>query len=444
MKKLFSLSIIALLFAMNTNTFAQNVNVTPNPATYATLQAAFAGINGGLHGAGAVTVTIVNSTVEAASASLLGGVFASCLIIPQGAITVQGNFNASVIDLNGADNVVIDGLNASGNSLTIVNPNAGTGANGVQCSNGATNNQIRNITCVGLGAIGGTNGGRGVNIGQSIAGTGGNNDNLIENVTTNGFRRGIQNFGTATLFINERTTIRGCKIKNFTSLGIFIGSEVSDNLVENNEVFYDASVQNDVGAGGTRGINIQGCGMNIVRKNWIHDMSGTLTGGFFGVIAIPVAFTAPLLSPRTTVEVSNNMVAMNNCISTAGFIYGIYFGHPTGGAPFTAKAYYNSIRIAGATDVATAADAYCLSSFLDASVGQDSIKFYNNVSKNDRSGGTTASLFLAQVIIDPASSLEADHNVAFTTDTTVRGWDAAYTTSLYRGLVGMELYKDTL
>lgn len=443
MKKLFSLSVIALLFAMNINSFAQNVNVTPNPATYATLQAAFAGINGGLHGAGAVTVTIINNTTEAGSAILNGGVIASCLIIPQGARTVTGNFNASVIDLSGADNVVIDGLNASGNSLTIVNPNAGTNANGVQCSNGATNNQIRNITCVGLGAIGATNGGRGVNIGQSLSGTGGNNDNLIENVTTNGFRRGIQNFGTAGLHVNERTTVRGCKIKNFTSLGIFIGSEVRDNTVEMNEILHDAAVPND--PAGQRAINIQGLGNNVVRRNWVHDLTGTVAGGFIGIITIPILFTAPIVSPPTSIEISNNMIALNSCISSATFIYGIF---PTSNAStvnYTCGVYYNSIRIAGSSG-ATDADVECLPVAIDGVAGPSTVKVYNNISKNDRTDGGINSLFVGQFLYYPAAgvTVEADHNVSFTTDTTIRGWDAGYNTSVYRGLGGMELYKDTL
>lgn len=445
MKKLFSLSVIALLFAMNISSFAQNVNVGPvNPQTYLTLQAAFTAINGGLHGAGAIQVSIKGSTVEAASAILQGGVFASCVITPQGAQTVTGNFNASVIDLSGADNVLIDGLNAAGNSLTIVNPNAGTNANGVQCSNGATNNQIRNITCVGLGAAGATAGGRGVSIGQSVSGTGGNNDNLIENVTTNGFRRGIQNFGTAGLHINERTTVRGCKIKNFTSLGIFIGSEVMDNVVEMNEVFHDAAVAND--PAGSRAINIQGLGTNVVRRNWIHDLTGTVAGGFIGIITIPILFTAPIVSPPTSIEISNNMVALNSCISSASFIYGIFPTSNTSTVAYHCKVYYNSIRIAGNSDASLAADIECLPVAIDGVAGPSTVEVYNNISKNDRTGGSTGALFVGQFLYYPVPDVTvlADHNISYTTDTTVRGWDAGYNTSVYRGFGGQELYKDTL
>ncbi|MBV6480078.1 MAG: hypothetical protein HGGPFJEG_02912 [Ignavibacteria bacterium] len=443
MKKLFSLSVIALLFAMNLNSFAQNVNVNPVPATYPTLQAAFAAINGGAHGAGAITVTIVGSTVEPGTATLLGGVFATCIIIPQGPQTVSGNFNASVIDLNGADNVLIDGINTGGHSLTVINPNAGTSANGIQCSNGATNNRIMNLTCVGLGAIGATNGGRGVNIGQSIVGSGGNNDNIIENVTTNGFRRGIQNFGTAGVYINERTTVRGCTIKNFTSLGIFIGSEVSDNTVEMNQVLHDAAVPND--PGGSRAINIQGCGTNIVRRNWIHDLTGTVAGGFIGIITIPVTFTAPIITPVTSIELSNNMVALNSCISTATYVYGIYPTSNANTTNYSCGVYYNSIRIAGSSGT-TDADVECLPIGIDGVAGPSTVKVYNNISKNDRTDGGVNSLFVGQFLYypTPGVTVEADHNISFTTDTTSRGWDAGYNTTVYRGFGGQESYKDTL
>jgi len=444
MKKLFSISVIAVLFfAINTSSYSQNVQVNPFPANYPTLQAAFAAINGGLHGAGAITVDIIGNTAEAGTSQLLGGVFASCLIRPVGAITVQGNFNASIIDLSGADNVVIDGLNTAGNSLTIVNPNAGTSANGIQCSNGATNNIIRNLTCIGLGAVGGTNGGRGINIGQSVSGTGGNNDNLIENVTTNGFRRGIQNFGTAGIHINERTTIRGCTVKNFTSLGIFIGSEVSDNTVEMNQVLHDAAVSND--AAGSRAINIQGCGNNIVRRNWVHDLTGTVAGGFIGIITIPIVFTAPIATPPTTIELSNNMIALNSCISTATFIYGIFPTSNASTVAYTCNVYYNSIRIAGSSG-ATNADVECLPVAIDGVAGPSTVRVYNNISKNDRTDGGTGAFYVGSFLYypEPGVTVEADHNISYTSDTTARGWDAGYSTSVYRGLGGMELYKDTL
>lgn len=446
MNKSFSVLLITILsLTLSGLSYSQNVNVSPTPATYPTLSAAFTAINAGTHGAGAVTVSIVGDVTEAATASLNGGVFTSCSITPSGARTVTGNFNASVISLAGADNVTIDGLNSAGNSLTIVNPNAGTNANGIQCINGALNNIIRKVTAVGLGASGATAGGRGFNIGQSIAGTSGNNDNLIDGCTTNGFRRGIQDFGTAGLFINERTIIRNCKIKNFTSLGVFYGSETRDGLIEGNELFYDAAVANDPGTGGARVIGIQGCGDITVRNNRIHDITGTVAGGFIGIISIPIIFTAPISTPVTTVSVYNNMIALNNCITSATFIYGIYMTSNASTTNYTSNTYYNSVRIGGSSGATAAAVSECIVIAQDGAHGAETSRYYNNISLNDRTDGDATSIHLGSELVSAAGvTLEADHNVAYSSDTTVRGWDAAFNGTIYRGLGGMELYKDTL
>lgn len=442
MKKIFTL-LTVLFLSVSAVSFAQNVNVAPNPATYADLTAAFGAINGGLHGAGAVTVSIVGDFVQAAQANLNGGVFTSCSITPNGARTITANFNGTVINLNGADNVTIDGLNTGGNSLTITNSSTGTNANGVQFANGATFNVIRNTTLNGPGASGATAGGRGVAVGQSVAGTSGNNDNLIENNVTNGFRRGIQNFGTAGLFINERTTIKNNKVKNFTGLGIFVGSEVAGNIVEGNEVFYDAAVPND--AAGVRGINIQGCGTSVVTRNKVYSLSGTVAGGFIGLITIPIKFTAPIVTPATTIDVYNNMFALNNCIVSAPFIYGMYIASNPSTTNYNANIAFNSALIAGSSGTTSAADNEAIVIGVDGAAGPSTVQYYNNVAQNARTGGDTLSLNLGHQLI-PATgvTLLADYNVAYSYDTAAAtGWDAAYNGSVYRNFGGQELYKDS-
>jgi len=443
MKKLFSLLFIAVLtIALNNSAFTQNVNVTPNPATYLTLGAAFTAINAGLHGAGAVAVSIKGNTTEPASAILNGGVFTSCSITPVGPRTVTGNLNLAVIDLNGADNVTIDGLNTGGNSLTVINPNAGTGANGLQCSNGANNNTFRNVTAVGAGAAGATAGGRGFNIGQSTAATSGNNDNTIENCTTNGFRRGVQTFGTAGLFANERTIIRNSTVKNFSHLGIFVGTETRDNLIDGNQVFLD----NPLTPNNTllTGIQLQGSGSQIFRRNKVSSLLGAVAAQITGIITLPLAFTAPLVTPPTTVEVSNNMVALNNSLTTSTFVVGIQITNDPTSTNYTANVYHNSVRIGGSSG-GTAVQTIGALLEQDGTHGPDTCRYYNNLAINERLDGTLTSLHIGSWIV-PASGLtvKADRNVAFSRDTTGRGWDAAYRNTIYNGPVGQQLYQDTL
>lgn len=135
--------------------FSQNVNVNPGAGSYPTLKAAFDAINSGTH-TGAITVDIVANTTETLSAVLNASgsgmaSYTSILIQPAGgaAITVSGNLPvAHLIDLNGADNVTINGLNTGGNSLTISNTGVGTGS-AIRFIADATTNIIQNCTIQG-------------------------------------------------------------------------------------------------------------------------------------------------------------------------------------------------------------------------------------------------------------------------------------------------------
>ncbi len=88
-----------------------------NNADYATLKDAFDAINAGTH-TGVINIGVCGDTTETASAVLnASGVGAAnytlVLITPTGVRTVSGAIVAGspLIDLNGADNVTIDGLN---------------------------------------------------------------------------------------------------------------------------------------------------------------------------------------------------------------------------------------------------------------------------------------------------------------------------------------------
>ena len=99
--------------------------------SYATLKAAFDALNLETTQAGNnITITINAGTYlpnsETAPCVLnqpTTSSWTSLTITPIGAVTVSGAIEAGspLIDLNGADNVTIDGLNASGNSMIIEN-----------------------------------------------------------------------------------------------------------------------------------------------------------------------------------------------------------------------------------------------------------------------------------------------------------------------------------
>ncbi|MGC2627402.1 MAG: hypothetical protein WA269_11225, partial [Candidatus Udaeobacter sp.] len=118
-----------------------------NNADYTTLKAAFDAINAGTH-TGVINIGVCADTTETASAVLnASGVgsanYTLVLITPTGVRTISGAIVAGspLIDLNGADNVTIDGLNSGGNSLTISNTTASAtaGTSTIRLINGAQN-----------------------------------------------------------------------------------------------------------------------------------------------------------------------------------------------------------------------------------------------------------------------------------------------------------------
>jgi hypothetical protein len=123
--------------------------------SYTTLKEAFDKINDGTH-QGAVTIAITANTTESSSAILnasgSGSASYTSVSIQSsggGSRTVSGNLAGSLINLNGADYVTIDGLNSGGNSLTFDNSNTSTSASTIFLTNGATHNILTNCTVLG-------------------------------------------------------------------------------------------------------------------------------------------------------------------------------------------------------------------------------------------------------------------------------------------------------
>ncbi|HNP47652.1 MAG TPA: T9SS type A sorting domain-containing protein [Bacteroidia bacterium] len=159
--------------------------LTPNGA-YATLTAAFTAINARPQNALVITISISANIVEPGTASLIqsAGVWTSLTISPVGgaARSITGAVAGPLIQLNGADNVTINGLNSGGNSLTISNSSTSNQAATIKFVNDATNNLITNCTILGS-SLGVYNAAAdGSVIWFSLAGAGvGNDNNTISN-----------------------------------------------------------------------------------------------------------------------------------------------------------------------------------------------------------------------------------------------------------------------
>ena len=125
---------------------------TLGPTNYADVGSAFAAINAGTH-QGAILVSVTCDTVEPVSAVLnasgTGSAnYTSVTVNPVGTRTVSGTLATSLIDLNGADNVTINGL-GGGNSLTLDNTSTAATASTVHLVGDASNNLVTNCTIKG-------------------------------------------------------------------------------------------------------------------------------------------------------------------------------------------------------------------------------------------------------------------------------------------------------
>ena len=202
------------------NVYGQTTRTVGTGANYAKLQLAFAAINSGAI-TGQIVLQITGSTTETVlpqlNASGTGSAnYTSVLIYPTGSFTISTALNSATIDLNGADNVTIDGrIGGSGtpNSLTIIGTSTGNAATAIRFVNSAENNTIKYCTIKGASAA--TAGG--IILFSTASAGNGNDGNTIDNnkITADAAGKpvnGIYSAGTA-------------------------GRENSGNAITNNEIF---------------------------------------------------------------------------------------------------------------------------------------------------------------------------------------------------------------
>lgn len=218
-------------------------------ASYTTLKGAFDAINAGTHQA-TITIGISGDTTETAPAVLSASgagaaVYTTIGISPTGgaARTISGAIAAGspLIDLNGADNVTIDGLNTGGSSLTIANTtvSATAGTSTIRFIGGATGNVITHSNIQGsssssVATVGGT-----ILISTDAVTTNGNDNNTISN---NDIGPAGANLPTKAVYGLGSTTT--------TAIGN------SGNIINNNNIFdYFGAAVTSAGIATTAGCN---------------------------------------------------------------------------------------------------------------------------------------------------------------------------------------------
>jgi hypothetical protein len=344
MKKIYLL--VISLIAISTSIFSQNVNVTGalvGNGTYPDLGSAFTAINGGAQTGATILVDIVGNTTEAVSAVLnqSAGPWATLTISPSGGAsrTISGNIAGHLIDLNGADDVIIDGLNSGGNFLFIDNSNGGSLTSTIRFVNDANNNTVirTNINGSAGNALG-----SGFGVIYFAGGTvTGNDGNLISTCNITASSGGtplnaIYSSGTSTAIDNANNKVTVCNISDYfsagsASSGLNINSNNSDWTITNNTLYQTATRTYTTGSthsgifitsGSGYFINNNVIGFSAPNATGTTNMIGLSSGSLGGTF--PSAFTVGGVANAT------RFVAIN-CTFTAGGVVSSIQNNTIGG-----------------------------------------------------------------------------------------------------------------
>ena len=236
--------LLVLLFALSMN-MVVNAQVTVSGAhassngTYTKLSLAFTAINGYSQTGNNIVITITSSpTAETGSAILNAGAWTSLKIYPTApTLSISGSVGGPLIDLNGADNVTIDGsLNQSGSAVDLTISNTNTGGVptcAIRFHNDATYNTVK--YCLIKGSSNGGN--SGIVYFSTTTVSLGNSYNTIDNnqITNAGSRpiNAIYSNGT-NIHPNIANIVSNNNIYNFLnpgnrSCGILLASHSADN-----------------------------------------------------------------------------------------------------------------------------------------------------------------------------------------------------------------------
>jgi hypothetical protein len=407
---------------------------TPGPTDYATLQLAVDAINNGTH-QGAITVSIVANTTEVAAVVLNSSgagsaSYTSINIRPvNDGVTIAGPTvtGRGLIELNGADNVTIDGDNPNtagiNRNLTITNTAANTVtftsviriALAATIVNSADNDTIKNLNLIGSAT------GRNIT-GATGAGT---ENNVFGIVATSGGSTVSQTTAPTALASATATVGAGATATNLTisnnsivtvarAIGaqgaattVFPGLTISNNTIGNPTAGAVDQVY-------SQGVTASGSANGVISGNtiWIE--------GFNEASASTHAIDVGLLSANTTgITVERNVVARtennspatwpayginlgggNNHVIRNNFVRGISTDQVAGTGAFSTtfgsfgirvgsgtghKVYHNSVHLVGAIGGTT--NTLLTAAFGIVATGQTGCDVRDNIFSNQLTGG---------------------------------------------------------
>ena len=288
--------------ALNAQKVTVRATAGADSTDYTTLNGAFSAINLGTH-KGIITIKVKESTTEGASASLNASgsgsaSYSSVKIYPTSSgLTISGNLTSPIINLNGADNVTIDGrVNATGLTIDMTISNISNSAGGttsaIRFINGATNNTVR--YCIIKAST--TNTVTGILYFSTSTGTSGNSSNIIDHneITNAGGSRPVNAITSdgSTSYYNSSNTISNNNIHDVLNAnpnpGFIIklgiggdgGQSYNDAWTISGNSFYDTQDYTITSGNNMRIIYIYADGGNgfIISNNYFGG-SAPLCGG---------------------------------------------------------------------------------------------------------------------------------------------------------------------
>ncbi|MCX6231699.1 MAG: T9SS type A sorting domain-containing protein [Bacteroidetes bacterium] len=444
MKKIFSFLMMVVFTGLS-----WGQTLVGSGQTYTTLKSAFDAINNGTI-TGAVVLQLTSSTTETASAVLnaSGGTasYTSVSIYPTGSgYSISGSIAGALIDLNGADNVTIDGrVNQSGNkNLSIINNDAGSLASTIRFINDATNNVIKYTTIKGST----TSNTCGVVYFTTSTAVLGNDNNLLNYCDvcdgTTKPRYLISSNGTTSLD-NSGNTISNCNLYNFdgssNAAGIYISTAstnwtISGNSIYQTTAYAGSASSNSYGIYITSGDNyninsnfIGGSSPNCGNTAW--TVNGTAATYKFGGMYLNLGIT-------NTSAIQNNIIRNFNWLTSAtatatpGIWNAIYL--ITGNVNITGNMIGDSVGTGSVfiTSAATTVGAYCYGITTATTAGITNIS--NNILGSITVTGSTVSALSALYLIHTSggSSVTVNNNLvgSLTTPSSINLANPATTTT---------------
>jgi len=290
--------------------------------TYTTLKAAFDDINNGIINTGVITLQITSSTTEIATATLNANgvapaVYSSVNIYPTiTGLSISGDLSSSLITLNGADYVTIDGrVNATGTARDLIITNTGgtdlTVTSTIILAVNAQHNTIEYCTIKGSGTSSGMGTIAFTTSSLDANGNGLNtiSNNLITNAGTRPYNSIFSGGGSGAP--NTGNIISNNEFKDFMmpasiSAGIYLNGVANTAWTISGNSFYESAPFTTTAVNSFCVIQITGGTGYTITNNYIGGSAaqcgGTWTKTGSNNVFIGIALTLTAGEPASTVQ----------------------------------------------------------------------------------------------------------------------------------------------